>query len=414
MQMEIANFLAGNPTVLAPKAGAAPTHALGRSQSGIRFRVLSDAASLTALETEWRALEHSAPAHAVFQSFDWCKAWAKVYAKPQGRAELSVICGDHDGRLVLIWPLMRTGKGRFGILRWLSEPLGQYGDVLIAPGFDARPLLRAAWDFIGRLRGADTICLRHVRADAAVYPFLVETFQSARAGDAAPYLDLTRFANETAYESRYTKEQRKRRRKIRKDLEARGPVDFTLLKAGGEMDRAMEQALAEKRRWLSRKGLYSNALNCPNVLAFLKELSRAAPQSDRLVTSLLTAGGTPVSWEIGLRFKGRHFGFITAHDTSLTDASPARLHMDLAQRRAIADGLKLFDLMVPNDPHKESWSNGTVAVHDFHAPLSVAGLIYSRVYMDRLRPLARRIYYHAPDRLRRYLTTIVSGMALLH
>jgi CelD/BcsL family acetyltransferase involved in cellulose biosynthesis len=153
--------------------------------------------------------------------------------------------------------------------------------------------------------------------------------------------------------------------------------------------------------------LFSRALNCPLLFQFLKELSRSGGPQDRLVTSLLTAGGRPISWDIGLRFKDRHCGFITAHDTSLTDCSPARLHMDLAQRRAIADGMKTFDLMVPNDPHKESWSSGAMPVHDFYAPVSALGQLYGRVYLSGLRPVLRYAYYNAPPSLRPLLTAAV-------
>jgi CelD/BcsL family acetyltransferase involved in cellulose biosynthesis len=115
-----------------------------------------------------------------------------------------------------------------------------------------------------------------------------------------------------------------------------------------------------------------------------------------VVTSVLTAGGKPISWEIGLRFKGAHFGFITAHDVTMTDASPARLHMDLAQRRALADGMKVFDLMVPMDPHKQSWSNAIMPVHDFQMPLSAKGWLYGLIYVERIRPALRKFYYQAP------------------
>ena len=39
--------------------------------------------------------------------------------------------------------------------------------------------------------------------------------------------------------------------------------------------------------------------------------------------------------------------------------------------------MRRFDLMIPGDPHKESWSNGQMAVREFYAPLSVAGSVYA-------------------------------------
>ena len=123
-----------------------------------------------------------------------------------------------------------------------------------------------------------------------------------------------------------------------------------------------------------------------------------------MVISRLSAGEKAISWEVGLRFGQTHFGFITAHDTTLTDASPARLHMDLSQKQAIADGMKVFDLMVPADPHKQSWSNSQIAVHDFHAPFSLWGHLYGRAYLEWARPFVRRAYFRASPGLRAYLT----------
>jgi CelD/BcsL family acetyltransferase involved in cellulose biosynthesis len=389
--------------VATPKLSASRT-SLPR---GGRLCLVSRVAELEALGPAWRALEEQAArASTVFQSHGWCTAWAHHYAGPRATNELCIVTGYQDGALVFVWPLMKAHTGPFTILRWLSEPFAQYGDVLIAPGADARTWLGASFDFIRRLKDIDSIRLRHVRADAAVYPFLREIFRPAGEPDAAPFLDLTPFATEEDYEKRYCKEQRRRRKRIRKELEKIGPVKFELLEAGAPMDRAIDQALDEKRRWLDERGLYSQPVACSLIGPFLRELSRNRSGNPKVVTSRLTAGDRIISWEVGLRFGKTHFGFITAHDTSLTDASPARLHMDMSQKRAIADGMKTFDLMVPADPHKESWSSGQIVVHDFHAPLSLSGRLYGRFYLEWARPLMRRAYFRAPATLRGSFTRV--------
>lgn len=374
---------------------------------------VSLAADLPALENladDWRRLHaQSAHPHGVFQSADWCLAWARHYAKPEYGIEPCVVAGYQDGELVFLWPLMKVRKGPFTLLRWLSDPFAQYGDVLVAPGADAKHWCRAALALLRRLRGIDCLRLRHVRADAAIHPFLRDEFHPAGEPDEAPYLDLTAYPTEADYDKRYSREQRKRRGKIRKSLEAMGPVEFKTLPPGSLMDRAMAEAIGEKRRWLAERGLYSQPLMCALLEPFLRDLSRASHGAVSLVTSCLTAGNRPISWEIGLRCGTTHFGFITAHDTTLTDASPARLHMDLSQRQAIRDGMRAFDLMVPGDPHKQSWSNGRVEVRDFHVPLSLTGSLYGHGYLSLLRPLVRRLYFKAPAGIRRRLTGLFSA-----
>lgn len=388
-----------------------------RVSSGGRLAIphisqISLATSIAALEQlapEWRDL-HAAGAHphGVFQSADWCLAWARIYAKPALGIEPCVLTGYQDGALVFLWPLMKVKQGPLTILRWLTEPLAQYGDVIVKAGIDIRPWCRSAMEFLHRLKGIDCLRLRHVREDAAIYPFLAEHFHRASQTDEAPYLDLSAYPTEADYDKRYSREQRKRRGKIKKSLATLGSVDFEMLPAGILMDRAMEQAVAHKRHWLEERGLYSKPLHCPHLEPFLRELSRNGGGIVSLVTSRLTAGSRSVSWEIGLRFGKTHFGFITAHDTSLTDASPARLHMDLSQRQAIKDGMRIFDLMVPGDPHKQSWSSARMTVHEFHAPLSLGGRLYGYSYLSLLRPVVRRFYYSAPAPIRSRFTRFFS------
>ena len=361
----------------------------------------TDLPALERLAVDWYSL-HQASAHpsSIFQSADWCMAWARVYARPEHGIEPCVVTGYQDGTLVFLWPLMRVRNGPFTVLRWLSDPFAQYGDVLVRSGTDARPWCRRAMDFLRRLKDIDCLRLRHVREDSSVHPFLKEHFHRAGEADEAPFLDLTAYPTEIAYEKRYSRDQRKRRSKIRKSLEAMGPIDFQVVPPGSMMDRAMAEAVAHKRLWLSERGLYSKPLLCPLLEPFLRELSRSTGGGVSLVTSCLKAGSRSISWEIGLRCGKTHFGFITAHDTSLTDASPARLHMDMSQRQAIRDSMQVFDLMIPGDPHKQSWSNGRMAVHEFYAPLSLAGRLYGRGYLSLLRPIVRRFYRSAPAAIR--------------
>jgi CelD/BcsL family acetyltransferase involved in cellulose biosynthesis len=364
-----------------------------------RLSLVMTLADFEELEGHWLALEAEARPHGVFQSFAWCAAYARSYLGHGKAAKLAVVTGYCRGRLVFVWPLMKVGVGPLRVLRWLSEPFGQYGDVLVANGHCPAIWLRAAWALLEKSGGADIVRLRHVRQDAAAHAFIRETFKDSRVDEGAPYLDLTAFPDAAAYEARYGKEQRRRRKRIRKTLEELGPVDFRLLTRGPEMERQMQAALAEKCKWIGERNLWSKALGCPRLGELLEAAARGRGAA-KVVTSVLSAGGKAISWEIGLRLKDTHFAFITAHDTSFTDASPARLHMDLSQRRAIADGMKIFDLMVPLDRHKDSWSNAVMPVGDFHRPLSLLGRLYGALYLERLRPMLRCAYYGSTPRVR--------------
>jgi CelD/BcsL family acetyltransferase involved in cellulose biosynthesis len=75
--------------------------------------------------------------------------------------------------------------------------------------------------------------------------------------------------------------------------------------------------------------------------------------------------------------------------------------MDLSQRQALTAGMSIFDLMVPSDPHKVSWSSDTIPVVDYWHPLSLAGRIHGRLYLDNVRPWLRRAYLACPVAFRK-------------
>lgn len=373
-----------------------------------RLCVITGNHAFLSLEKQWLQLEESCTAsRSVFQSFSWLKSWIEVYGNLLESDAIRIIAGYRGARLVFAWPLLKDNTGPVSVLRWLSEPMSQYGDVLVASGECSKAWMTDALALLKTLPGVDVIRLRHVRADAAAAPFLEAAFHRANLEEKAPWLDLSCYADEAAYEARYTAAQRKRRKKIRKALEADfGPLELNILRPGPAIENSINAAIAEKCQWIESRGRQNRVLCCSRIASFLKELSRNGSTGAELILSALTAGGREISWEIGLRYRNVHFGFITSHLNDLTDYSPARLHMDLSQRQALRDGMTAFDLMHPNDAHKESWSSAKTAVSDYYLPLNATGWAYGVLYLERLRPLLRHAYYRMPPRLLKLLKPI--------
>jgi CelD/BcsL family acetyltransferase involved in cellulose biosynthesis len=356
--------------------------------------VVNTVASLKALELEWRALENlTLKPTRVFQSFDWIVAWAETYVVADADTTLHVLTGHENGALVFAWPLMQTRKYGISTLTWLTDPFGQYGDVLCRNDQNQRQWLTSSLQLLRRLNDVDLLRLRHVRADSHIASAGLDLLRNANVPEKAPALDLTGFATEADYDARYTASQRKRRKKIRTALEAFGPLQFARLKSGADADVAMQTAIAEKNAWLKERGRMNRVLGCPNHAVFLRKLSQRKNATVDVVVTELKAGDRAVSWEIGFRHNGVHYGYITSHVNALTDYSPGRLHMDLSQRACINDGMTEFDLMVPNDAHKASWSNKLVETDDYYLPLSTLGALVGHGYVRLLRPLLRHGYY---------------------
>ncbi len=372
----------------------------------LQVQIVCTMAGVEALEADWRRLEEAGgrDIHA-FQSFDWCHAWGATFLAGDGMQEPFVVVVRRGGRIVLLWPMMRCRLGPLLALSWLSDPFSQYGDVLSTLcGAALEEALDAAWARVQAEAKVDIVRLRHVRADATIAPWLERTFRRAAWADGAPWMDLRRFADEAAYERRYSRTQKRRRKKIEKRLEKAcgGPVFFSLVAPEEGLKGQIAALIGAKRAWLAARGLYSRPLGNPRLEDFLCRLPAGGGGAGlRLVVSRMAAGGRDVSWELGFRYKGRHYGYVTAHDGALTHLSPGRLHMDFSQKRALGDGMAVFDLLVPVAAHKESWSSAVEPVCDHFRPLTLAGRILGQGYLLHLRPALRRLYQGAPEALRR-------------
>jgi CelD/BcsL family acetyltransferase involved in cellulose biosynthesis len=364
--------------------------------------IVSNAHGLAALRQHWQALEtESCAPLSVFQSFAWNMAWSEVYAKPDSAIGLHVIVGYDDGQLVFVWPLMHHKMFGLRVLSWLTEPFGQYGDIICARDQCPRLWVANSLRYLKELGGFDILRLRHVRADSALATVAKGELIDAKLHERAPWLDLTAFKNDADYEARYTSAQRKRRKKIRKHLEEIGPVTFVAVKEPAAIRHSITNALDEKTKWLAERGRMNRVIDCPGHADFIAALERNGQQGLETVVSVLSAGGKPVSWEIGFRYGGRHFAYITSHVNALTDFSPGRLHMDYSQREALKAGMSAFDLMVPYDAHKESWSSACAETQDYFLPFTFPGSIAGKLYLRQLRPLLRAVYYRLPAPLLR-------------
>ena len=372
------------------------------------INILTNLQNISHFEKKWRKLENNcAKSINVFQSYDWCSNWVKSCAVGNDCYGIYIITVSKGDECLLIWPMMTTCSGPFHILRWLSEPYSQYGDVLLDPSCDTQEVLNLGFQQLKRHPRANSVRFRHVRDDANIADFLQQHAQPDSYVDYAPCLEIEKFPTEQAYDTRYNKSQRRRRKRIRKSLEKFGPVDFSINSKGAKFLNTLKLAIAEKRTWLKERGLYSKPIMSDDLETFFTNLAENG-QTVETRASHLRAGEKDASFEIGLRFKNSHFGYITAHDAALTDFSPSRLHMDLSQRSAINDGLHTFDLMVPSDPHKKTWSSTRIKTRDYFAHLNIAGAFYDMVYLKMLRPCVRWLYLKAPSNIRRHFTSLIS------
>ncbi len=364
--------------------------------------------SLLRLEQGWKDLETSSHVAAtVFQSFDWIKTWSEIYAKPESQMRMMVVTGYSNNRLVFVLPMSIDKMLGLNRGTWLSQPIAQYGDILCDKNEDPNQWMEFAVSFLKQTRAVDFLHLRHVRQTSNLFAFAQAHMKDGKLHERAPYLDLTAFQSDADYDARYDSRQRKHRKKVRKALEEIGPITFAQLGDEGEIDQAIDFAISEKRDWLKQRGRFNTTMACPKHSQFLKALARLDNHRATLLVTQLSAGEQRISWEASFAYRGIQYCYLTAHKSDFTNKSPGRLHFDLSQRHSLSNGIAAYDLMVPYDHYKESWSSAMEPVNDYYLSLNTAGAIVSNTYLGALRPLLRDIYSKLPVSILRILKTLL-------
>lgn len=377
---------------------------------GYTLDVVSDLASLLALKTDWERLEADAgAAHNFFQSFTWCSAWAEAYLSTSGDTWLRTIVGRRHGDVVMIWPLMVVRHGPLCILKWLSDPVAQYGDVLIEKYEETQAWLEAAWDQLTRDPGIDGISFRYVREDAAVYRLLDRKCRKLPDPHVARALDLKPYSTPKQYTGALSANQRKQRTKLHNRLESHGELGFRVASGGEGFNNMVRLALAFKQDWQEEHGLAGGVIDDPRFLRVFTDVAHGLDTRATSMVGILALDGVPLAIDLGFRFKNHYFGFVLTQFGPARSHSPAKVLLDLHQKWCVEERYGRFDMMLPDDPYKLHWTDKAVTVDHFVASTNLWGTFYCTFYLRTLRPFLKRLYRKMSPATRRRLLGSLPG-----
>lgn len=392
------------PTTVEADLHARATDLPGHSRTAAQQRTMElhwieTLDDLLALRSDWQRLENAAASpQNFFQSFTWCSVWASVYLDGTGNIALKTLVARANGAVAMIWPLMVVRHGAVTILKWLSDPIGQYGDVLIDEGIDQETWLAGAWSQITQDPDIDGIALRNVRADARICTFLSDKCQVLPEQKRAPQLNLKPFKTADDYSMALSRNQRSQRSKLRKRLERDGPVEFDVHCGTDSFRTAVTQALDYKRRWLKERSLKADVIGNPLFEEVIVRIGKADPSA--IAAGVLSRNDDPLCVDIAFTYKGRYYGSVIAENPAVAAQSPTKVHLDLRQKHCVDAGFSEFDMMVPDSAFKQHWSDSTVAALDYIVPMNLWGLLYCSVYLARVRPFVKRVYYAVGEKPR--------------
>ncbi len=366
-----------------------------------RLDLVTTRAGFDALEPSWNDLFQRAGRNIhLFQTFNWNWHWANHFLDEAERT-LAIVTAHSGDRLVMVWPLVLERAGPIRELRWMGDPVSQYGDALIDEAAGAAGLLRAGLDFAVHETGASVLTLRKVRADSNVAPLLADIGAKVTAELTAPYLDLSSAPSFAEYEKRYSGGARRNRKRQRRRLADRGAVVLAWHTAGAEAEALAADAFRLKRRWLDERGIVSPALVDPRTARFFADATRADVRPAGCHAIALSCGGRTVTLEIGVRAKGRTAIHVITYDLDFEKTGAGSLLMEDSVARAIDDGMTVFDLLAPRDGYKLEWADDAVVVRDWAKPLSLVGRLYAGIYLGLVKRAAKRGLDALPVSVRR-------------
>jgi CelD/BcsL family acetyltransferase involved in cellulose biosynthesis len=386
--------LAGDITLLFDSlwgAGVALTESARkrRTAEACDVSVAEGADAMALAAPAWRDLERAGGASTPFQTHALAQRLAEAHLKRNETPRIVVV---HDGgRPVVVLPTVVTRWSGVATVRFLGDPLIQYGDALALPeASDAD--LDAAWRAAADPRVAQLIYLRHVRADARIAPALAR-HAAIVASARAPHVD-TAASTPSAHAA-------KELRRLRRRLDERGPVSFEILQ-GPEAGKATREAIDLKREWLAARGASSAVIGDRDWEAAL--LALASDEGSPLRMARLSVGGRTAAVEIGLAHDGRWCAFLGALSPEFAKAGPGQVQMADTVAYCRDAGFACYDLMAPADPYKTRIAHGSAAVHSHAAALSPAG--WPGLLLARMRPLAKRLAARMPSPARQVIQAL--------
>lgn len=376
------------------------------SSTSISFATSRD--ELEALAVEWNDLfERSATGTQVFLTHDWMSHWARIYLpgiEARGGG-LAILTARRGGRLVAVWPMVKSRGPAGRILEIAGQPLSQYSDVIIDADTDTArvDLLRACWNALVKQHRPDLVVLDRVRSDS-VLQLLIPALGAQRFGNAqAPCLTLAAGNDGASFETRQKSKAVRNRRRLRRRLEQGGTVAHTVRSNSAEAASEGLAALALKRDWLARCGMNSRAFADDRIERFFATVLGEPDRSAGAVVFKLAQGGRPVAYAIGFACKTRLSLHVIVHDEAFDDCGAGLLNLESCLRYAEDQGFHTFDLLPPLAGYKMQFATSAEPIEDHAIALTMRGRVVARLWYGLLRQQAKAFATKLPKSFWRLL-----------
>lgn len=367
--------------------------------ASLDFRVQITASHEEA-EPVWRDLETTGNA-LVFQTYDWQAAWYRILGRRQRVQPCLAIVRTVDDRPLMLLPLgiVRRGPGR--VLIWLGGDLTDYNGPVLAPGAAA---------IIGKI-GVEHLWQR-LRRELPAFDYADFQRQPAEIADQEnPLRQLSTHTDpisgcftrlepnwESYHRSKRGADTRRKERRKEAKLVQHGPIDFVIARTAADIDPVLSAMVAQKSASYRRKGV-KNLFRDPVYVDFLKAFTLDHAESGRVVLAAIRVEGEIIATQWGLVHGDRFYCLVYSHDNGrFARYSPGNVLLRRLLAWCCERGIAIFDFTYGEEPYKDHWCEGRLALHDSLLPSTLLGrvLVVGVKGRKRMRRVIKRFsHLHA-------------------
>ncbi|MEM7067475.1 MAG: GNAT family N-acetyltransferase [Pseudomonadota bacterium] len=383
-----------------------------------RFKLtcLRSVAEMGAFEAGWRELEtRSTAGFDYFQTFDWCYSWSKVFIGSNpvyafDTPQVYVLLNENGP--VMIWPMTITrSKSGLFFLESMSDPLGQYANILFDDAQVDLELGKKVWVAIKSDTRADAVALNHYPENSFLAKIIGKEGVEETVQFVSSILDFNEIGSWEEYSATLSKSQRKeRKRKLRK-LSVEGELTFEVhFYDSDEFSGLVNKSVDLKRKWLIETDRHSQALFKDESSRFLASLGHYfatdGSQEGPLV-QVLKLDGEPIALEVGMLRQRHYYSYLGAIDLNWAEFSPGKVQIEMSQQWALENGVTKFDFLSDPSDYKKSWSNTEISMRTRYLPITAQGHFYCSFWKAYLKPTLRLMYQRSSGAMRNKINRII-------
>ncbi|MEW6737821.1 MAG: GNAT family N-acetyltransferase [Acidobacteriota bacterium] len=328
-----------------------------RLSSKIKILEISERSQFQELEKDWDVLV-AATQDQPFYRHEFIRIWIDNFAP---RAQLRIITGRNDqGRLIAALPLMQQQERMYGLsvqqLVSTANPHSCRCDLIAEDGEASGRAIFAhlaadkSWDLLRIQDVPEGGNAWHILQAAQEANYPVGVWESLR----SPYIPLS--TDYKGFCSHLSAKFQANLRRRRKHLLEKGEFKLARITGGDELMKWLQAAYTiEQSGW---KGALGSAIaQDHSTLGFYNDLAQWAATKGYLSLYFLNLANQPIAFHYGLIYRNRYYLPKIGYAESFSDCSPGQLLFEDVIRDCLAHGLQEFDLLGPDMPWKQVWTN---------------------------------------------------------